>query len=88
VSFLTASRLAFMRIWLYRSNIALLMWPISASMVLSGMPASAIFVAAVCLKSWRRHSTPAFSRMLPQTVFSVVVGRLGSDSAGLPNGNR
>ena len=45
----TASRFAAIRIWEYRSNIARLMWPISESMVLSGTPASAILVAAVCL---------------------------------------
>jgi hypothetical protein len=83
----TASRFAAMRLWLYRSSMARLMWPISASMVLSGTPASAIFVAAVCRRSCRRHKTPESFRTLSQAGFSVVVGRVGSLATD-PNGEQ
>ena len=43
---------------------------------------------------WQRASrsglgvTPAFSLLLPQEVFNVVVGRVGSKCLDLPKGNR
>src|SRR5258708_38484412 len=54
--------------WEYRSSIARLIWPMIASMVLSGTPASAILVAAVCLRSCKRQVTPARFRIVPQAV--------------------
>jgi hypothetical protein len=52
-----------------------------------GTPVSAIFVAAVCLKSRNRRDTPAFSRRFSHAVL-MVVGRVGSVGNGEPHGTR
>jgi hypothetical protein len=64
------------------------MWPMSASMVLSGVPASAILVAAVWRKSWRRHFTPAWSLKASHALEMSVIGRAGSLGIGFPKGKR
>ena len=56
-----------------------------ASMVLSGTPASHIFVAAVCRRSCSRHFTPALSRKAREPQRSVM-GRVGSLGLGLAKG--
>jgi len=58
----------------------------SESIVPSDTPASAILVAAVCLRSCNRQFTPARLRNVPQAVFIVVVGPVGSLGTGFPNG--
>jgi len=61
---------------------------LTPDMVLSGTPASDIFVAAVCLRSCSRQLTLANFCNVPQDVVNVVVGLVGSFGSGLPNGKR
>lgn len=53
------------------------------SIVLSEIPTSAIFVAAVCRRSCRRHETPAAFSAPYQAVLIVVAARDGSTASGL-----
>ena len=55
-----------------------------ASIVLSGTPASAIFVAAVWLRSWSRHSTPDDFLSEADAVFTLSIGRSGFNGRAAP----
>ena len=82
----TASRFAAMRMWLYRSSIARLIWPMRASMVDSGTPASARRVQNVCRKSCSRQETPAAARTMSQPEVMSVTGLSGDVGCGEPKG--
>ena len=84
----TASRFAFILTCEKRSSMARLRRPARAIMTLSGTPASAILVSAVCRRSWNRQPTATFFR---RRLHAFLTLRSGGDiapvyrAAGVPS---